>query len=163
MERRDSLYSGQERCLGAKREWRSMNNGGQAALRVRTWMEAGCARRGWNSGRTGLWKKGFSFIAFPVIITVLRILALLRQLRNSAVLPAIFPMCRKPVAWLSRTLQSLRTTPWTVVCSLRLPRQAVRCRSILLDTTPRDSSAGFSCTSRALRRDICNHYFSTTQ
>lgn len=33
-ERRDGLYSEQERCLGAKREWRSMNNGGQKALKV---------------------------------------------------------------------------------------------------------------------------------
>ena len=29
IERREGLYSGKERCLGAKREWRSMNNGGQ--------------------------------------------------------------------------------------------------------------------------------------
>jgi hypothetical protein len=29
MERRDGLYSEQERCLGAKREWRSMNNSGK--------------------------------------------------------------------------------------------------------------------------------------
>jgi hypothetical protein len=29
MERWDDLYSEQERCLGAKREWRSMNNAGK--------------------------------------------------------------------------------------------------------------------------------------
>ena len=34
VERGEGLYSGQDRCLAAKREWRSMNNSGQAALRV---------------------------------------------------------------------------------------------------------------------------------
>jgi len=34
MTRREGLYSGQERCLRAKREWRSMNNAGRRALRA---------------------------------------------------------------------------------------------------------------------------------
>jgi hypothetical protein len=90
MVRREGLYSRPERCLGAKREWRSMNNAGRTGQALLE--EAG------NRGKTGLWKQGFSFI---IISRFYLLKSQVAKFDDGASPPSLTPFrtCRDPMAW----------------------------------------------------------------
>lgn len=70
MERREGLYSGQERCLGAKREWRSMNNAGRTALRGECRIRQALLEEAGKHGEQGYGKMALYFIHQTSVILI---------------------------------------------------------------------------------------------